>query len=223
MKSSDTAALGSPEFSTSTTRNLEVFADLWCPFAYVGLRCVADERARMGREDVPLLIRAWPLELVNRTPLDPVTTAHHVGELREQVAPDLFRHFDLGAFPDTTLPALAYVHAAYRRDLATGEAVGLALREALFEHGRDISSHEVLTEVAGVYGVGSPDADDERSVVADWKEGVQRGVEGSPHFFCGDHDVFCPSLDILRIGKEHLDIRTNLEGLDAFLVGCFGP
>src|ERR1035437_3738851 len=94
---------------------IEVYAYVWCPFAHVGLRCVVaslrrcvvERRASMNREDIHLNIRAWPLELVNRSPLDPDITARHVQELRSQVAPDLFRRFDPENFPQTTLPSLA--------------------------------------------------------------------------------------------------------------------
>ena len=202
-------------------KSIEVYADVWCPFAHVGLRCVVERRTQLGREDVALDIRAWPLELVNGTPLDPETTADHVRDLRAQVAPDLFRHFDPNHFPSTCLPALACVHAAYRKDLRTGEAVSLALRDALFEKGLDISRQDVLSEVARANGFGASDAADEKSVLTDWHEGVKRGVKGSPHFFCGDHDAYCPSLDISKDGKGRLDVNTNLDDLDAFLSECF--
>ena len=128
---------------------IEVYADVWCPFAHVGLRCVVERRAQLGREDIALEIRAWPLELVNGAPLDPETTADHVGDLRAQVAPDLFTHFEPEHFPSTCLPALACIHAAYRKDLRTGETVGLALRDALFEKGLDISRADVLSQSDG--------------------------------------------------------------------------
>jgi predicted DsbA family dithiol-disulfide isomerase len=202
-------------------KTIEVYADVWCPFAHVGLRCVVERRTQLGRQDVALDIRAWPLELVNGTPLDPETTADHVRDLRAQVAPDLFSNFDPEHFPSTCLPALACVHAAYRKDLRTGEAVSFALRDALFEKGLDISRQDVLSEVARANGVGPSDAADEKSVLTDWHEGVKRDVKGSPHFFCGDHDAFCPSLDILKVGKGHLDVKINLDDLDAFLSECF--
>jgi predicted DsbA family dithiol-disulfide isomerase len=202
-------------------KTIEVYADVWCPFAHVGLRCVVERRTQLGRQDVALDIRAWPLELVNGTQLDPETTADHVRDLRAQVAPDLFSKFDPEHFPSTCLPALACVHAAYRKDLRTGEAVSFALRDALFEKGLDISRQDVLSEVARANGVGPSDAADEKSVLTDWHEGVKRDVKGSPHFFCGDHDAFCPSLDILKVGKRHLDVKINLDDLDAFLSECF--
>ena len=49
---------------------MEVFADIWCPFAHVGLQTIYEQRARNGRADVAIWVRAWPLELVNGAPLD---------------------------------------------------------------------------------------------------------------------------------------------------------
>ena len=200
---------------------IEVFADIWCPFAHVGIRCVVERKEQLKQEDALLYIRAWPLELVNEAPLDSETTAHHVQELREQVAPDLFQHFDPDHFPTTTLPALACVHSAYEKDMKTGEAVSLALRRALFEDGLDISDPGVLANIVLAEGVELFDAADERAVLAEWHEGKERGVKGSPHFFCGDADAFCPSLDIFKDGMEHLKVKRNMEVLDAFLETCF--
>jgi predicted DsbA family dithiol-disulfide isomerase len=200
---------------------IEVFADIWCPFAHVGIRCIIERRAQMKRDDVVLHVRAWPLELVNEAPLDPNTTAHHVQELRTQVAPDLFQRFDPNHFPTTTLPALAWAYAAYEKDMKRGEAVSLALRNALFENGVDISAPDALSDIVHAEGVESFDAADEQAVLADWHEGKERGVKGSPHFFCGDADAFCPSLDIFKDGSGHLEVRRNMEALDAFLESCF--
>ena len=47
------------------------------------------------------------------------------------------------SFPRTSLPALALVAAAYRQSDRMGEAVSLALRDSLFERGRDISRQDV--------------------------------------------------------------------------------
>lgn len=127
---------------------IEVYADVWCPFAHVGLRSVVRWRNELGRDDVIVRVRAWPLELVNGVPLDPTITAEHVDDLPAQVASDLFCDFDPGQFPRTSLPALAVAAAAYSRDDRTGEAVSVALRDALFEEGRDISRPDVLASVA---------------------------------------------------------------------------
>ena len=203
------------------TTVIEVFADIWCPFAHVGLRRAVERRARPTGHDFLLDVRAWPLELVNGVPLDPETTARHVSELRSQVAPDLFRGFDPGHFPTTSLPALAAAHTAYGRDPRTGESVSLALRDALFEQGLDISRPEVVAEVVAPWGVPAYGPADEEGVLGDWREGVARGVRGSPHFFCGGTEAFCPSLAISKDAAGHLEVQFDLDALDTFLSGCF--
>lgn len=200
---------------------LEVFADIWCPFAHVGLRTTREQRVRTGRSDVTIWVRAWPLELVNGAPLDPLVTWEHANELREQVAPNLFRHLDVNRFPSSTLDALALANRAYRADLQVGERVSFSLREALFEEGRDISDRSTLEDLAGDLGIAMPDESDHAAVVADWHEGRRRGVLGSPHFFCGDDDVFCPSLDITRDPVKGLSIVRDTSPLTAFLARCF--
>jgi predicted DsbA family dithiol-disulfide isomerase len=200
---------------------IEVYADIWCPFAHVGLRSTVRWRRELARDDVVLRVRAWPLELVNGAPLDPTSTANHVDDLRTWVAPDLFVDFDPDHFPHTSLPALALAAAAYRRDDRTGEAISLALCDALFEQGRDISRPDVIAGVASEHGIATPDAADHAAVRTDWHQGEQRGVKGSPYFFCGELDTFCPSLDISTDGKGQLHIRRSTEALDAFLATCF--
>jgi predicted DsbA family dithiol-disulfide isomerase len=206
--------------STTTGPVIEVFADIWCPFAHVGLRAIEERRARAGRSDVAIWVRALPLELVNGTPLDPHTTKEHAEVLRTQVAPDLFSHLDLDRFPTSTLDALALANRAYRTDLQVGERVSFALRDALFEEGRDISDLVTLEYLAHDLGVVMPDETDRAGVVADWHEGGRRGVRGSPHFFCGDTDVFCPSLDITKDSIEGMSVGRDVSRLTAFVERC---
>lgn len=165
-------------------------------------------------------VRAWPLELVNGAPLDPVVTKVHADDLREQVAPEQFAHLDLDRFPSSTLGALALANRAYRTDLRVGERVSFALRDALFEEGRDISDPGVLEDLAHEFGGALPDETDSAAVVAEWHEGQQRGVLGSPHFFCGDADVFCPSLDIAKDPIEGMTIVRDMARLTEFLGRC---
>jgi hypothetical protein len=63
---------------------------------------------------------------------------------------------------------------------------------------------------------------DAQGVLDDWHEGVERGIKGSPHFFCGDSDAFCPSLDISKDGEGRLEVHPDLDALDNLLGGCFG-
>ena len=206
--------------STTPGPTIEVFADIWCPFAHVGLRAIQEQRARSGRTDVAIWVRAWPLELVNGAPLNPTVTREHAGDLRKQVAPDLFRDLDVDRFPSSTLAALALANRAYRTDLQVGERMSFALRDALFEEGRDISDPAVLESLASDLGVGMPDESDRAGVLADWHEGVRRGVLGSPHFFCGGTDVFCPSLDVTKDPMEGVSIVRDATRLTEFLARC---
>jgi predicted DsbA family dithiol-disulfide isomerase len=198
---------------------IEVFADVRCPFTHVGLRRLVDRRAVLGRADVGLRVRAWPLELVNDAPLDPAMIGEEVDALRLQVAPDLFTGFDPSRFPDSSLPGLTLAATAYGHSLGAGERVSLALRDALFEDGLEIAHDGVLLEIAAAAGVESPTEGARETVLADWEEGRQRGVVGSPHFFVGDEGFFCPSLDISRVDGE-LRVSSDRATFDAFVERC---
>jgi len=200
-------------------RTIEVFADIWCPFAHIGIRRVIERRDAVAA-DVVLRVRAWPLELVNGTPMDAAFIGEEVVDIREQVAPDLFTDFREATFPTTTLPALALVEAAHRIGSTEGEAMSLALRDALFEHGRDVSDPAVLTDLAMAAGVPLPDDADHEAVRASLAEGRDRGVVGSPHFFTPDGAFFCPALDIARV-DGHLRIAQKADMFDAFVTVCF--
>ncbi|HRA34092.1 MAG TPA: hypothetical protein PK748_04165, partial [Acidimicrobiales bacterium] len=143
-----------------------------------------------------------------------------IDEIREQVAPDLFTAFDRGAFPSSSLPALALARAAYRWSPAAGEAVSLELRNLLFEVGEDIGDPVVLARVGDAHGV-VVDAEDVTGVLTDHEEGVRRGVIGSPHFFTADGSFFCPALDVGRDPAGHLRITADPEGFESFLARCF--
>jgi predicted DsbA family dithiol-disulfide isomerase len=202
---------------------IEVFADVGCPFTHVGLRRFVERRdADPALAEVRLRVRSWPLEVVNGRPLDPDFIAEEVDEIREQVAGDLFRAFDPAAFPATSLPAMALAAVGYGMDLATGEAISLELRDLLFERGRDVADIGVLTEVADRHGV-AIDLDDPPVdlVLADHAEGEARGVQGSPHFFTPAGAFFCPSLDISRDADGHLRITADPVGFEQFLDSCF--
>lgn len=199
---------------------IEVFADVTCPFTHVGLRRFVENRNVAGRSDVKLLVRAWPLEIVNGAPLDAHFIAEEVDDVRAQVAPSLFMGFREEAFPSTSLPALALAAAAYRKSLALGEVVSLELRDALFERGIDIADLSVLGEMATEHGL-APFDPDPAPVLADHADGVRRGVIGSPHFFTPSGGFFCPSLDVSRDARGHLRVTADPAGFDAFVTSCF--
>ena len=184
------------------TRRVEVFADVVCPFAYVGLTRILQKLDEAGRDDVAVVVRAWPLEVVNGKPMDGNFIGEEADEIRPQVAPDLFGGFDAAAFPASSIPALALTNAAYEVDGATGLRVAMAVRRAVFEEGRDVADPVVLRQIADEHGVAS--LGDPATVQADYDEGKARGVVGSPHFFVGDQSMFCPTLRISRDANGHL-------------------
>lgn len=199
---------------------IEVFADVICPFTHVGLRRLAARRDAEGHDDVRLHVRSWPLELVNGHPVDPEMIAHEIEVIRDDAAPDLFSGFDAGTFPATSIPAMALTAAAYRQGDATGEAVALELRELLFEQGLDVADPEVLATVAARHGLASAATGERAAVEADYAEGQRRGVKGSPHFFVGGTDAFCPSLDISKPEGE-LRVAFDREAFEAFVDRAF--
>ena len=200
---------------------IEVFAELTCPFTHLALRRIVQRRAEVGRNAPTLRIRPWPLELVNGRPLDAQHVAEEADALRAQVSPDLFSGLDVGAFPASSFPGFRLAEVAYDRGDALGERVSLALRDALFEEGRDIGSPDVVAEIAEAHGLEAPgEAVDDR-VRAAYEEGRRRGVEGSPFFFVGDAASFCPLLDIGRDDAGALQVSLDEPAVHALLDGWF--
>lgn len=188
---------------------IEVFAELACPFTHLALRRIVERRRDDGRTTPLLRIRPWPLEVVNGTPLDPGHVAKEIDALRAQVSPDLFTGFDVSAFPGTSMPGFRLAEAAYAVDDATGERVSLALRDALFEEGRDIAAPAVVAEIAAANGVAVPPVDLDDAIQRAYEQGRERGVQGSPHFFVGDSSGFCPLLDIRK--DDHGEFHVSLD------------
>ena len=201
---------------------IEVYADVGCPFAHAALRMLTAERASRGRDDVSVVVHAWPLELVNGEPIDPAMIDEEVEDIRAQVDPGGFVGFRAPAFPATTQPAMELTGIAYESGLGVGEAVALACRDLLFEQGVDVGDPDVLAGVAADHGIDPPATDERARVRADFDRGRERGVVGSPHFFVGEADWFCPSLDIRRAG-DRLRISFDQAGFQTLVDNCFPP
>jgi len=199
---------------------VEVYADIVCPFTHVGLRRLVAARAARG-SDMVIRVRSWPLEWVNGAPLATDLVEAEIKALQATVAPDLFRGFDPEHFPATTIPALGLASAAYRIDARVGEEVSLNLRHALFEEGRDLTDPIVLRSIgleSGVEPLLGPPA--VAAVQLDWERGRARNVQGSPHFFVGEHNWFCPSLRIRHDG-DRFDVSVDPAALDEFYAIAF--
>ena len=199
---------------------IEVYADITCPFTHVGLHRIATERAARGRDDVQLWVHAWPLEIVNGAPFDPVAITGKVHALRTQVAPELFTGYREDTFPTTTLQALALAIDAYELGPEIGERFSFAVRDAVFEHGLDIGEQAVLDRLAQDHGL-APGPRDTAVVLADQAAGVDRGVIGSPHFFMGERSAFCPTLDIQHDDEGELVIALDVTAFEDFMAECF--
>jgi predicted DsbA family dithiol-disulfide isomerase len=205
---------------TPGRKTVEVYADIWCPFAHLSLQTVRKLRDRYSPE-VPVVVRAWPLELVNGKPLDPDVTATHVAELRRDVAPTLFAGFRPESMPGSTLNALALVEAANDLDPWVGERLSFDLRDILFEQGQRIDE-AVLIMLAVETGLNPSVLGDLGRVEARLDEGRRRGVRGSPHLFVGRAGLFCPLLDIEKDALGGLHMRQQLERLESFLFQGIG-
>lgn len=195
---------------------MEVFADVSCPFAHVGLRHFVDARKARGLDAPVLAVRGWPLEAVNGSALTGAALAPKVRALQSQVAPGRFAGFDAARFPTTTLAAMAGEAAARRLGNEVGEAFSLVIRDALFEHGRDVGDPATVNALLADFDIEPVQPRDFNEVTTSYREGQARGVKGSPHFFVGTEDFFCPSLDIDH-DDDGYTIAFDIEGFTEFV------
>ncbi len=191
---------------------LEVFADITCPFTHVGLRKVVAELDA----GVEVVVRSWPLEWINSAPLDAAAVETKISALHEQLGTDDFAGFRPDHWPTTTIPALNLAAAAFDVDAATGLAVSLALRDALFEQGQDVSDVDVLASIAQRFSLDVPGTEAIARVQADYDDGKRRGVRGSPDFWVGDEEFFCPTLT-LGHDDSGLTAEFDTHGLGQFM------
>ena len=196
---------------------VEVYADVACPFAHVLLSQLVQRRAELDATSIGIVVRAWPLELIDAVPHDPEQIVAEVRALQASVAPELFRGFSTDRMPESTLPSMALTAAAYSRTPEAGEAVALRLRELLFEEGVDISDPVVLGALEASHGLHV--APDVSVVEAEWDLGRHRGVKGSPHVFAGEMSEFCPTFTVGR--TQHDYVVEPTPWASDFLTGCF--
>ncbi len=192
---------------------LEVFADVTCPFTHVGLRRVVDDVGDI----VQLRVRAWPLEWVNGAPMEAGAVSAKTEALRDQLHVDAFSGLRPERWPATTIPALNLAAAAYERGPDLGLVASMAIRDALFERGLDISDTDVLAELATRFDLPIPGAEACRSVLDDFADGRRRGVRGSPDFFVHGREFFCPALDLGHDDDGDLVARFDRDGFDRFI------
>lgn len=200
---------------------IAVFADVSCPFAYVGLSRILAYREGLGPDASVLRVRSWPLEIVNGSPLTGQSLIPKVAALRRDVAPKLFAGFEPDRFPTTTLPALAAESAAYAAGPTQGMGFSLAVRRRLFEDGADIGDQAVVDDLLDRLGLPRAGSAERAAVERDHQEGLARGVQGSPHFFTPSGGFFCPSLDIHH-DDDGYDIEFDPVRFEEFVSAAFG-
>jgi len=196
-------------------QTVEVYADITCPFTHVGLKRVVEHVNAMS-EPAEVIVRAWPLEWVNGTPLAVDAVLVKAASLTEQLGVDDFSALRADAWPTSTIPALNLTASAYTRNAATGLAVSLDLRAALFERGENVGDADVLARIAAAHDLPAPPVETSAEVQADYDGGLTRGVKGSPHFFVASDDFFCPALDLGHDADGHLTARFDADMLADF-------
>lgn len=171
---------------------VEVWSDLLCPFAYVGLLRLRRARTRLGLdEEVRLEHHTFPLELFDGPHPRRGTDSEAVG--LGQIEPEAqFRVWGAAddLYPHTVLLAAEAVHAASAQSLVAGEELDLALRRAFWTHSRSISHRAVILEVAAE--VPAVDATElaaaldrgefRAAVMADFAVARTDAIAGSPTF-----------------------------------------
>ena len=159
---------------------------------------------------------------MNGEPITGPFLAPEIVALQQGPAHDLFAGFDADRFPPTTRPAMTSAAAAYRVAPQVGEAFSLLVRDALWEHGRNIADPTVLAELRAELDVPDPAGEDDASLEADLAEGRRRGVTGSPHFFTPNGDFFCPSLDISHDDSGAMRVGFDSDGFARFMAAALG-
>jgi predicted DsbA family dithiol-disulfide isomerase len=196
-------------------QTVEVYADITCPFTHVGLKRVVQHVNDMS-QPAEVIVRAWPLEWVNGTTLDVDAVLVKAKALTDQLGVDDFSGLRADAWPATTIPALNLAASAYERDAATGLAVSLELRAALFERGEDVGDLGVLQRIATAHDLAAPADEPVAAVQREYDGGRERGVKGSPHFFVDSDDFFCPALDLGHDADGQLTARFDADMLADF-------
>lgn len=184
---------------------IEVWSDLLCPFAYVGLLRLRRARARLG-SDVSIEHHTFPLELFDgphpRRGTD--TEAVGLGQIEPEAGFRVWTAAD-DLYPHTVLLAAEAVHAAGAQSLAAGEELDLALRKAFWTQSRSISHRQVILDVAGTVAQVDADAlaaalDDgrhRRDVMADFAVARTDAIDGSPTFrFPDGSTVTNPGIEV---------------------------
>ena len=165
-------------------------------------------------------VLGWTVDAIDHFVVHQVSKVHteqFAGILGIDLA-KVFRIYpEFGNIGPAGVPVALHITASgYERDAATGLAVSLELRAALFEHGENVDDPAVLARIAAAHDLAPPSTEPSAAVTADYDDGKRRGVKGSPHFFVASDDFFCPALDLGHDDEGHLTARFDAGMLAEF-------
>ena len=196
-----------------TTAQIEMYADLYCPYAYLAayrLRRLRGEYA--GRVEVAH--RSLALEYVNREPTPKRVLDIELPMLMLE-EPDI--PYQPWAAPDsewpvTMWPAFEAVKCAERQGMALADELDWRIRVAFFAESRCVSMRHVLIALAGEAGLDvdrfTADLDSgvaKQQVVDEARQGWEAlQVDGSPTFVLPNgSQVSNPGLPEIDLDEEH--------------------
>jgi predicted DsbA family dithiol-disulfide isomerase len=178
---------------------VQVWSDLLCPFAYVGLLRFYRTRTKLGLADaVRVEHHSFPLELFDgphpRRGTD--TEAVGLGRIEPEAQFRIWTEPD-DRYPHTVLLAAEAVIAAGAQSRVAGETLDLALRKAFWTHSRSISHRAVILEVAAEAGpvdvtrlaAALDDGRHRADLMADFAVARTDAIKGSPTFRLPDGSV----------------------------------
>lgn len=163
-----TSSPGASPAAPAGTAALALYSDPRCPWARIGVRrLLAAVDARGVGTELTIDHRWFPLA-DDAMPAGGEALDAKLEPLRTlEPSTDWHRWSDgASGFPSSSDAAAAWIQAAKRVGPEACVALDLAIREALFAHGRDIADEEVLAEVAATVPAVAADLDVLRSEVA---------------------------------------------------------
>lgn len=131
---------------------IEVWSDLMCPWGYLAGIYLRRARDEYGSDGVELSFHVWPRDVAEDAPQVPARLdAEMVAAAQHE--PTAFSRYTAPTWPSSSLPASEAQRWGYSLGPEVGDAFDLALRRALFLHGRDVSQISQLVEIANNEGL----------------------------------------------------------------------
>lgn len=206
---------------------LRIWAEYACPWAYIAATRLRP-LIREYRGLVDVRWKALPLEWVNDqpTPRDVLEAEWWVAAVHEPAAK--FAPYTASEYPDSTLPAFEAAKCALMQGPDSAHKYDLLLRQAFFGHSLNISSRDVLLQLAQEAGLDirqfQQDLDGGAAVDmvrADYEEGSQfLDPRGSPSFVLPDNSQeYNPAVATLKFEGGRIVSVTPIPCLGS---GCAG-